>query len=63
MLGGLAFDGRRAAQAELYLSVFGGRSMTESKTTQTRLAIDGTTLLDGKSMTSTSRTHGWWAAR
>ena len=36
------------AHGELYLAVFGGTAISESKTTETRLNLDSTSVLDGK---------------
>lgn len=46
-LAGLALGLPRPALGEPYASVFGGTAISESKTTETRLRLNGTTLLDG----------------
>ena len=48
VLVGLAFGAPRSVHAEPYIAVFGGTAFTESKTDDTRLALDNTTVLDGK---------------
>lgn len=48
LLGTLALGLPAPAQGELYLAVFGGTAFSESKTTKTRLELNGTTLLDGQ---------------
>jgi opacity protein-like surface antigen len=47
VLAGLAFGTPSSLDAEPYFAVMGGVAITESQKTETRLRLDGTTVLDG----------------